>query len=331
MPMALVLEYAESLAALAGDEFESEVCARLQAAILGFQRVPSTPHGDAGLDGFSHNGERGYCCYGPEHDAFRTNKQRETAIVDKLKSDLRRLCELDFDRRNLICIDNAEMATILPDGRKLKHISLLVNWFESHRVLSPLFTAFADYRSASACRYVDEKASINVQGPKELANMYAVDEATILRARQRVFAQRVQHTAQTVDIKDPKDFDSKMAVLREIRPDQLSAISGLAEQLRADWRMSLAFERELDETIPTLHRTLEEDRRRILTRVSQVMVGSRETWKELPTASQIAREILEPDFGKLYGSIVQDVGSGEIARLIGECPVGWERPKIAHG
>src|ERR1039457_3345540 len=33
-------------------------------------------------------------------------------------------------------------------------------------------------------------------------------------------------------------------------------------------------ERELDETVPTLHRTLEEDRRRILTRVSQLIVGS---------------------------------------------------------
>ena len=223
------------------------------------------------------------------------------------------------------------MATILPDACKLKHVSLLVNWFESHWVLNPLFSAFAVYRAASACRYLDDDASMSVLGPKELANMYAVDEATILRARQRVFAQKVQHTAQTVAIKDPKDFDSKMEALREIRPDQLSAISSLAEQFRADWRMSLAFQRELDETVPTLHRTLEEDRGRILTRVSQLMVGSQEPWKVLGTASDMVREVLERDFRKLYGSIVQDVSSGEIARLIGECPVGWEKPKIVHG
>ena|ERR1035437_3645293 len=106
--MALVQEYAESLAALTGDEFQREVCARLQTAILGFQSIPSRPQGDAGLDGFSHNGERGYCCYGPEHDAFKTNKQRENAIVDKFKSDLRRLCELDFEKKNLVCINSAE-------------------------------------------------------------------------------------------------------------------------------------------------------------------------------------------------------------------------------
>jgi hypothetical protein len=331
MLTSLIQEYAESLAALSGDDFEQEVCARLQSAILGFQTVPAKPQGDAGLDGFSHDGERGYCCYGPEHDGFKTNKQRENALVDKFKSDLRRLCELEFEKKKLICIESAEMATILPDGRKIKHISLLVNWFESHRVLNPLFTAFADYKKVSACRYVDANASVAVLGPKELANLYAVDESTIIRARQRVFARRVQQTAQTVAIENPKDFDAKMAILREIRPDQLTAIASLAEQFRVDWRMSLAFERELDETVPTLHRTLEENRRRILTRVSQLMVGSQEPWKELTRASAIAQEVLDRDFGKLYGSIVQDVSSGEIARLIGECPVGWEKPNTAHG
>jgi hypothetical protein len=329
--MSLIQEYAESLAALAGNDFESEVCARLQSVILGFQTVPAKPQGDAGLDGFSHDGERGYCCYGPEHDEFKTNKQRENAIIEKFKSDLRRLCELEFAKKKLVCIECPEMATILPDGRKLKHISLLLNWFESHRVLNPIFTAFAEYRVTSICRYVDVDASVVVLGPKELANQYAVDESTIIRARQRVFARRVQQIARTVAIENPKDFESKMAILREIRPDQLAAVESLTEQFRHYWRMSLAFERELDETLPTLHRTLEENRKRILTRVSQLMLSSREPWNELGKASDIAQDFLERDFGKLYGSLVQDVSSGEIARLIGECPVGWEKPSTDHG
>jgi len=329
--MSLIQEYAESLAALSGDDFEQEVCARLHSAILGFQEIPAKPQGDAGLDGFSHGGERGYCCYGMEHDAFKNNKQRENAIANKFKSDLRRLCELDFDKKKLICIDSAEMATILPDGRKLKHVSLVVNWFESHRILNPLFTAFSQYRNVSTCRYVDANASVAVVGPKQLANLYAVDEETILRASQRVLARRVQQTAQSVAIDDPKDFDTKMEILREIRPDQLPAITSLAEQFRANWRMSLAFERELDQTVPTLHQILEEDRKRILTRVSQLMIESEEPWKELQRASSIAEEVLAPDFGRLYGSIVQDVSSGEIARLIGDCTVGWKRLNTAHG
>ncbi|HEY3441622.1 MAG TPA: hypothetical protein VGK29_12745 [Paludibaculum sp.] len=327
----LVQEYAQSLAALTGNEFQCEVCARLQSAILGFQTIPAKPQGDAGLDGFSHNGQRGYCCYGPEHDEFKTAKQRENAIVDKFKSDLRRLCELDFNKKKLVCIESQEMATILPDGCKLMHITLLVNWFESHRILNPLFSAFNEYKTTSVCRYVEAGASLNVLGPKELANAHAVDESTILRARQRVFAQRVQHAAQNVKISDPKDFDSKMATLREIRPDQVAAINGLAEQFRTDWKMSLAFERELDETAPTLHLQLEENRRRILRDVSQLMIGAPEPWKELGKASGIAKEILDCDFGKLCGSIVHDVSSGEIARLIGECPVGWEKPASANG
>jgi hypothetical protein len=329
--MSLIQEYAQSLAALTGNDFQNEVCARLQSVILGFQTVPASPQGDAGLDGFSHNGEHGYCCYGPQHDEFKTNKQRENAIVDKFKSDLRRLCELDFAGKKLICIENAEMCTILPDGRKLKHITLLVNWFDSHRVLNPILTAFAEYLAVSTCRYVDVNASVVISGPKELANQYAVDESTIIRARQRIVAQRIQHAASVCEIENPKDFEFKMAILREIRPDQLAAIESLTQQFRADWRMSLAFERELDETVPTLHRTLEDNRRRIVIRVSQLMLASQEPWKELGNASSIAHDLLDKDFGKLYGSLIQDVSSGEIARLIGECPVGWEKPGSVHG
>jgi hypothetical protein len=76
-----------------------------------------------------------------------------------------------------------------------------------------------------------------------------------------------------------------MAILREIRPDRLPAIEALTVQLRNHWRMALAFERELDETLPTLHRTLEDDRGRILTRVSQLMLASNGPWTELGKAS----------------------------------------------
>ncbi len=329
--MSPIHEYAQSLAALAGTDFEDEVCARLQSVILSFQTVPSSPHGDAGLDGFSHDGERGYCCYGPKHDQFKTNKQRENAIVDKFKSDLRWVCELDFERKQLISVNNPEMCTILPDGRTLKHIFLLVNWFESHRILNPILTAFAEYRATSACRYVDANASVVVIGPKELAQQYAVDEATIIRVSQRIVALRVQQAACSVTIDNPEDFESKLAILREIRPDQLAAIDVLADRLSADWRISLAFEHELDETVPTLHRMLEDNRQRILRRVSQLMLASNAPWQELGKASDIAFELLNKDFGRLYGSLVQDVSSGEVARLIGECPVGWERPVPSHG
>src|ERR1700685_314355 len=114
-----ITEYEQRLEALSRNEFQDEVSAYLQAVIIDFQVVPSNPQGDAGLDGFSHHGERAYCCYGPEHNAFKQNKDREDAIVDKFKSDLRRLYELDTDGKRLVIKENKEIATILPEGRKI--------------------------------------------------------------------------------------------------------------------------------------------------------------------------------------------------------------------
>ena len=50
-------------------------------------------------------------------------------------------------------------------------------------------------------------------------------------------------------------------------------------------------------------------------------------WRVLLRAEELARDILAADFGELYGTILPQVSSGEIARLIGECPVGWRRTR----
>src|SRR5262245_1887555 len=184
-------EYARSLSALEGNAFQVEVCARLRSVILGFQDVPAKPWGDAGLDALSHGGERGYCCYGPEHDAFKTNRGRESGIVKKFSSDLRRLFELHTKNRGLVHKQNRELATILPKGQRLKHLWLIVNWFESHRILGPILAKVAEYKTASACRYVDPDVTVVVIGPKQLAENYAVDEFAIVRASQHTFVEKV--------------------------------------------------------------------------------------------------------------------------------------------
>lgn len=324
-------EYARTLAALAGIGFQVEVCTRLRSVILGFQDVPAKPQGDAGLDAISHGGERGYCCYGPEHDAFKTNKGRESGIIKKFSADLRRLFELDTKNRRLVHKENRELSTILPPGQRIKHIKLIVNWFESHRILGPILAKVAEYKNASACRYVDPDVTVVVIGPKQLADDYAVDELTIARARQHAFVEKVQKNADMLTIEDPKDFDWKMNVLLEIRPDQPGAVKAIADGLRSDWRAALAFERELGDTLPTLHLGLEVARRQIATRVAALMLSSNEPWTQLASASDIARGILETDFGRLYGILLPTVASGEVARLIGECTVSWQKPKARHG
>lgn len=320
-----ITEYEQSLEALSGNEFQDEISAYLQAVIIDFQVVPANPQGDAGLDGFSHHGERAYCCYGPEHNAFKQNKEREDAIVDKFKSDLRRLYELDTNGMKLVVKENKEIETILPEGRKIKHVELIVNWFGSHRILSRILTAAGHYAETSQCRYIEAGATVTVVGPKQLANRHFVDEVMIARARQRVFIQKIEKKAEAVVLAGTEKFVKKMTVLREIVGGQKEAVDSLQIELQTDWRMALAFDQELSDTLPNVHRSFESDRRRILTRVSELMVSSSKPWTELPNATRIAFEILDQDFGKLYGLLIRDISSGEIARLIGECPVGWEK------
>lgn len=322
----LVNEYASSLEGLTGTDFQSEVCARLQTFIIGFQTVPAKPQGDAGLDAFSHWGERAYCCYGPELSAFKKDKDRVNAIANKFRGDLRRLYELEFDKKVLRHCENKEIETILPKGKKINHIELLVNWLESHQVISPVLSAAEEYREFSQRRYVDEKATVILIGPKDLANRYAVDEATITRARQRAFYKEIQQKAESVVLENTGKFDEKKEILKEILPGQEEHIDELWSQLQNYWRMALAFEQELDSTLPNLHRDLEVSRKRILQKVLTFNLSSPTPWEQLTRSTEIATEILQKNFEKPYGTMVEDISQGEIARLIGECPVGWKKP-----
>ena len=244
----------------------------------------------------------------------------------KFSGDLRRLFELELKDGALVHKDTPELPTILPAGRNLLYIELVSNWFESHRVIEPLLTRLEAYTGASRCRYVSPDVTLAIVGPEDLANRYAVDEVTIARAMARGFVDRVQEGAKGLDIEDPMDFDLKMDILRGLAPGNLPAVDAIADGLRADWRTALAFERELVETVPDRHRALESARGQILTSVSALMMASQQPWKELLNARDLSYKILERDLGPIYGSILPQVSSGEVARLIGECPVGWQNP-----
>ena len=325
MATSTAVEYANTLASLEGNEFQAEVSIYFGTQIIGFQTVPDKPQGDGGLDGFSHNGERGYCCYGLEHDVFKTAKERVDAIVVKFSKDLRRLFELGFDGKKLVKVDDSVLKTILPKDRKLEHIYLIVNWFEDHRILGRIGTAVQTYKAASECRYVASSVTVVVIGPTELSALYSVTESAVYRVQQRVFVQKVKQTAKTVVIGNPADFEAKMQILREIRPDMLPTIEQWSAHLLENWRMALAFEIELDKTLNMLHQSLEDCRRRIAVRVAELALSSTEQWKELGKAHELALEILGRDFGE-HGPLLSDVSSGEIARLVGECPINWTKP-----
>ncbi len=322
-------EYERTLSSLSGDGFQTEVSVRLGKFIDGFQTVPAYPQGDAGLDAISHFGEKAYCCYGLEHDEFKTPKQREKAIIKKFKGDLLKLFELEGEK--LIYSENKELSTILPKGKKIKHIELICNWFNSHQVLGPILTAVQEYVQASKCQYVEKDVTVRVTGPKQLANQYAVDELTIARVRQRALVENVEKKAKDKKLEGTEKFEKKMAALRLILPGQDAAIDAVQEDFQRGWRVALAFEEELNDTLPHLHRSFEQDRRRITGDVSTLMLGAKEPWTEPPKTKKLALEILERDFGNIFGTLLVDVSSGEIARLIGECRIRWEPPLNAKG
>jgi hypothetical protein len=323
LPMTSVNAYAKEFGALTESAFETEACIRLEHTVSGFQRVPPKPQGDGGLDGFSHKGMRGYCCYGPIPTSFTKPKDLEKAIVAKFSSDLRRLCEVDTQKTSLIHKANEALPNILPVGAKLAEIILICNWFESHKIIGPLHTALPTYLKASKCNFVSPEADLQIIGPVEFAQRYYADELALYSLQSRTIIEKVKTSASTLAVAPPQGFDAKMATLKLIRPGKDAAIDGLAEDFRHDWRMNLAFEQELDETLPDLHRALQDGRRRILTRVNQRMLSSSEPWNELPEMVAEAREILRIEFGA-YANMVDDVSNGEIARLIGICPIDWE-------
>lgn len=327
MAISTAVEYAKCLAALEGNDFQDEVCTFLGTQVIGFQTIPTKPQGDGGLDGMSHNGEQGYCCYGMEHDDFKTPKARVNAIVDKFCEDLRRLFELNFEGKKLIQKKNEALGNILPKNCKLKNIYLVTNWFEDNTILGRIGTTVENYKSTSECRYLDAEANVVVIGPEQLVSLYSASESSLYRVQQRLFINRVKETAKTVFIENPSDFEAKMQVLREIKPEMITAIEGWSALLLENWRMALAFEIELDKTLTMLHQSLEDCRKQILVRVVELMMSSNEGWTQLGQAHDIALQILARDFGNSHGTILPSVSSGEIARLIGECPINWKKPE----
>lgn len=322
--MASVSEYAKCLSDLTGSEFETEACIRLEHTVAGFQRVPAKPQGDGGLDGFSHHGQRAYCCYGPIPNSFKKPKDLEADIIDKFCDDLLRLCELEKAKKALVHKENVALLSILPVGSQITEILLVCNWFESHKVIGPIHTALGTYLKVSKCAFVSSQATVQIIGPTEFAQRFYADELALFALQNRVMVNKVKASAGALLALPPEGFDAKIATLKAIRPGREAVIDGMAESFRHDWRMNLAFEQELDETLPDLHRALQDSRRRILTRVNQRMLSSDAPWNELLEMADEAREILKVEFG-VYAAMIDDVSNGEIARLIGICPIDWEK------
>lgn len=317
--------YQQILGTLEGNDFQDEVCARLQGHITDFQRIPPKPSGDGGLDGLSHGQERAYCCYGPEQDPVKLKKSTlKDDIVSKFSADLRKIFELTIVDRKLQVSPNEELGTIFGDGNKIKHVYLIVSWFETHRVVGPLNTAFSRYKKVSQHRFIDASATMSIWGPKDLASRAEVDDQTLFRIENRGLLGRVRNaSADSIPAGATGDFDAKFSDLRERQPEKAAQVDALARDLRQAWAAAIALDNQLAATSVGLHEALENARRDAATaaRIHSMGAGTPDQLMLEVQRNVVAQ--LGQNFGQKLGGMTTTIATGVVASLIGECPLDW--------
>jgi hypothetical protein len=325
-------EFARMLGLFEGRDFEDEVCAFLRRCVQDFQNVPAKPKGDAGLDGLSHGQTVAYCCYGPEQEPSKAKaKGLRTDIIRKFRSDLRTLCELATKGKGkstkLLHSPTDEMKTILAAGKKLTLVRLVVSVFDTHQLLGPLNTSFDEYRAASQCRYVEQTASLTIWGPQELATVGAIDDLALLRLEQRAILCRVSAamsgpTPPTVP--PATDFDAKFDWLESQAKSPKGAISRTRDHFRKRWSEAIAVENELANNAMVLHEQLSRARQEAAVD-ADLASGSTSSAMDLLERMRLKfGERLDEQLGAKFPADIRNrLVDGELARLIGECPIDW--------
>lgn len=322
------LEYARSLGNLEGDSFEHEVCARLRTVFADFQRIPRKPSGDAGLDGLSHGHTRAYCCYGPEQEPFKTNKQGlKEDILKKFRADMRKLFELEpKGKTSVIHCASPELGTVVAQGTKLQNVYLVVSWFEDRRVIGSLTTSFKHYLAASQCNFVEPNAGVSVWGPQDLAGLAVVDEHTKFRAENNAFIAKVKAAKQAPPARPtPADFDAKFDWLCAQPNALINNIERLRAHFRQVWGTALVADQELAASSVRLHEALESARAQAAVSAELRSMQAEDPANMITNMRAEIRQHLGLAFAQTLGDVTSDVADGEIARLIGNCPIDWRK------
>jgi hypothetical protein len=328
LTLSLVDAYIKTLSELEENAFQRAIVQRLLVALSNFQSIPAYPQGDGGLDGHSHNGTKGYCCYGLKFDAAKTPSQRAKQLVKKFSSDLRRLYELETKgKAGFIHKENDALLKIFggvpSDSDRICHLTLIANWFESNEPLGTIKQNAATYAGASQCRWVAPNADVVLRGPKEFADQYGVDESTMMWLKHQELLVKLDTESPLIEVPEGPTFDSKMLAAEALLPGNESDVKQIAENLRSDWQRAIVFETHISDRLPPLHAALERGRKRILTRV--LTHNSKMPWEAISRAQEFGEEILSDDFLEGFGkAMVRDLASGEVARLVGGCPINWK-------
>lgn len=328
-------EYAQKLATIFGDPFQEGIIFVLQRSIVDFQRIPTKPSGDGGLDGLSHEWTRAYCCYGLDLQASGKTKPEDLRekIVSKFREDLQKLCELKKDRSTISHEDNTRLAAILTGGKKLAHIQLITNYLEDNRIIGDLSISFATYKSNSKCKFIDPGCTMSIWGPDDICNYFTIDDAAMLRIENPSLATVISEVENTA----PHDLPPLEAPTSSL-DEKIMALAGepsdfldYKDQLLQDWSRYILFMQKLNSNLPNLHRELEalvkrvsikarlESNTGIHTNVPTELIGKIENAIEEGTKHVLSRYVSDAD--------VEAFKDRTVARLIGMCPLDWRKGK----
>lgn len=325
-------EFAQRLGILEGQEFQDEVCRFLRRSVNDFQHIPPKPHGDGGLDGLSHGSTVAYFCYGPEQEPSKVKARGLAAdIIGKFRDDMRHVFELQVKgagvKRKLVHATNTELPTILPTGKRIKLVRLVVSVLDTHRVLAPLRKTFDECAAASNCAHVEPTAGMTIWSPKELASTGVVDDATLFRLDQRKLVQTVTAAlASPHNVSKPSttEFDAKFDWIQANASPKPGAVDRLRAHFMTRWLANLAIEDEFANNAVALHRGLAGAREDATVDAELESSAVTQPMMLIKGMRQKLLERLEQYLGsKLAPDQLGQLADGELARLIGECPVDW--------
>jgi hypothetical protein len=120
-------------------------------------------------------------------------------------------------------------------------------------------------------------------------------------------------------------FDEKFDYLLTLAPQRKEAIERLRSYFRKEWATALELDRRLAETSVQLHELLDDARTQASVTADLRSSASTSPFQLLDEMRTEMRATLGSVFGARLDPLAPTLTDGEIARLIGECPVDWRK------
>jgi hypothetical protein len=332
-------EVARLLGELEGDAFQQAICGELLRSFEGrFQSVPAK-NGDGGVDGLTCSNTHAYFCYGPElqiRTKKNANKELSKGIITKFSSDLCRVFGLKTkgrgSKKSFVEKPNVELAAVLGTNTRLKHLYLVVSYFQDKTIIGALRDHFDGCKTATKAGYIDPSIDFTLFGPREFAHHCGIDELTLSRLKHPVFHASVGPAISSAPpVISTGDFDDKFDWLEGQPTTKRDVLTSLRDQYRDSWAKAIAIEQTLQNTTPNAHLELTSIRADVVTIALEGSLTSsgdlQDSIAQLQTIRKELRSRLDSRLGFIGPHLLDPLSKGETAKLIGECHIEWRPPK----